>query len=860
MKRILLLCSLASAAWAQIYVAPTGNDANDGTEERPLRTLERARDLVRGRNQQLAADLTVYIAPGTYRLARPLVLDARDSGAGGHNIVYTSSISGLYPVISGAVPITGWRLADRTRNLWSAPAPAALQNTRQLYVNGVRAQRARGRLPVAVTPTLTGYTASSPAMAGWRNPRDIEFVYTGGNSIWSERSVGLGSWTEPRCPVASISGTAITMAQPCWDNSTKRVMLPSGERTANLVGPAGIGKQPAYIENAYELLGTAGQWYFDRSARVLYYVPRPGEDLAHADVEAPVLETLVSGEGTAAAPVHNVVFSRLHFAYATWLRPSTPEGFSEIQANYTLTGQGAWATQGLCTLVPNGSCPYGAWTRSPGNVSFTNGRAIQFRDDAFYHLGAAGLDLGTAAQNDVVEGCVFTDISGNGLQLGGVDNPLAPESQMTSGNAIRDNHIFDIGAEYRGGIGIVVGYARNTAIEHNQIDHIPYAAISMGWGGWPDKIRQAGQANYSQNNLVRANRIFDFMLVLADGGGIYTQGLTGPSLDLGEKVASNVINRQFGSGHAIYTDNGSCNITVSDNVVVDTNFDNWGSRHKNYYNGADGKENDPLIIQNNYWQQGNPDGAQGGVVLRGNHLIATLDQPPLSVRGPAGLQDDWKDILNMRIGSPAAPEPPERVAAAAADGVAYVTWTPPVYEGQAPVGSYTVTASDGARATLSAADLWNTGYVKMSGLANGTEYTFTVTAANAHGTSAPSLPSRPVTPSAQAVGPASPPSNVRVYAGPDGLASVHFQDPGVNGKQTANAPILGYIVTINPGGRKVVFTGRAELTLQGTTHTTFGVVDGLKPGETYTFDVAAFNPAGDGGKATSAPVKIPEEK
>src|SRR5581483_10898798 len=205
---------------------------------------------------------------GTYRLSEPLVLDAQDSGNGGHNIIY-AAVEGQKPIISGGVQVTGWKLADAKRNLWSAPAPAELQNTRQLYVNGVRAYRTQGRLPVKLTETKTGYTADSPVIANWKNPGDIEFVYTGGNAIWSEKSWGLGPWTEPRCPVEKIDGTNIIMAQPCWDNSTKRVSMPPEpgfKRAANLVGPSSVGKQPEYIENAYELLGTPGQFYFDRTA------------------------------------------------------------------------------------------------------------------------------------------------------------------------------------------------------------------------------------------------------------------------------------------------------------------------------------------------------------------------------------------------------------------------------------------------------------------------------------------------------------------------------------------------------------------------------------------------------------------
>src|SRR2546430_768411 len=84
----------------------------------------------------------------------------------------------------------------------AAPAPSGLDNTRQLYVNGVRAQRASGTVPVTLTKTATGYTASAPTLAGWRNPSDLEFVYTAGEALWNVVRDGLGQWTEPRCPIA----------------------------------------------------------------------------------------------------------------------------------------------------------------------------------------------------------------------------------------------------------------------------------------------------------------------------------------------------------------------------------------------------------------------------------------------------------------------------------------------------------------------------------------------------------------------------------------------------------------------------------------------------------------------------------
>src|SRR2546430_135977 len=72
-----------------LFVSPNGDDANSGTNPlRPVRTPERARDLVRSRNQQMTSDIIVSLLPGTYPLTPPLELDARDSGTNGHRAIW----------------------------------------------------------------------------------------------------------------------------------------------------------------------------------------------------------------------------------------------------------------------------------------------------------------------------------------------------------------------------------------------------------------------------------------------------------------------------------------------------------------------------------------------------------------------------------------------------------------------------------------------------------------------------------------------------------------------------------------------------------------------------------------------------
>lgn len=647
----------ADAHSADVYVSPTGDDHAQGSARHPVKTLQRARDLARARAAHADGDLTVHLASGTYRTEKPLVLDARDSGRDGHRIIWQGTGS---TVISGGRKVGGWGPVHGRPGLYSAPAPQGLTDTRQLYVDGVRAQRARGEVPVGLTVTPTGYTTTTDTLAHWRHPSDAEFVYSSGEELWNVERNGLGQWTEPRCRIAEAEGTTLTMVQPCWDNSNKRVEFPDiPGRSVSMVGPGHLTNdgKASYIENAYELLDQPGEWYLDRSARTVYYMPRKGEDLHRADVEAASAEKLVDGRGTAEAPVHDVAFRGLQFSYATWLTPSQPEGFSEIQAGYTITGPTGWATQGLCGFVEGGTCPFASWTKMPGNVSFTYGKRIEFSDSVFTHLGAAGLELGTGTADTRVSGSIFTDISGNGLEIGGVDGRTP-----ATGVEVTNNHLYGLPREYHGTVGILNGYTQHNTIAHNQLDHLGYSAISMGWGGWPDKIGSPATPNPSHDNAVSDNLIFDYMQMFDDGGGIYTQGMTGTSLADGEKVTGNVIHDQWGLGKSVYTDNGCTYETVEGNVLYGASYANVASRHTDYRDTLG--NNDPTLVKDNWWEEGTSDGDNKGLVTTGNRIMTSPADVPASIIENAGLEPRTRGFSSAAPGR--SPYPRRRPGSAPA--------------------------------------------------------------------------------------------------------------------------------------------------------------------------------------------------
>jgi hypothetical protein len=591
-------------------------------------------------------DVVVMLEAGMYTLVKPLEFTAPDSGRHGHEVVYQAA-PGAHPVVSGGYNVTGWRPQKGSNDVWVASLPKGLA-ARQLYVNGQRAQVAQGPLPVTLTQTSAGYQASSSALDTWSNPTEIEMTYPSGPS----------NWTETRCPVASISGTTVTMAQPCWDNSTKRAT------PGTALDTSGFGQSltvKPIVSDAYPLLTRPGQWYLDDGTHRLFYMPKAGQDMGTARVVVPRLQTLVQGAGTSGSPVHDIVFRGIAFSYAGWLAPSGPGGYSDFQAGTYLSGRDAYRLQGACDAQP-ASCPYAAYSQIPGNVTFHDDRNLTFEGDMFEHLGAAGLALGDGSQGDLVRGDVFTDISGSGLTVGGVDQPLAQGGALTSGNRVTDDYFHAVGAEYQDSAAIFVGYAQYTAIQHNQIDDVPYSGISIGWGGWLERFAYLGAlSNYSRGNVISDNLIFDQMQGLVDGGGIYTNGIEGTSLANGERIQGNVVLDQSHPSWAIYTDNGTQFVNVVDNAVYGALYVPLAPTYLpgvSPYFSFGGCGGGPIDYDGNYSLQADPsagliaaDQTCGGHPLQGvtvedNHVISALAQVPATLLDGAGLRESSKAKLN----------------------------------------------------------------------------------------------------------------------------------------------------------------------------------------------------------------------
>lgn len=174
------------------------------------------------------------------------------------------------------------------------------------------------------------------------------------------------------------------------------------------------------------------------------------------------------------------------------------------------------------------------------------------------------------------------------------------------------------------------------------------------------------------------------------------------------------------------------------------------------------------------------------------------------------------------------PDAPTITSVTRGNGQVTIAFNPPANNGGQTITGYTVTSSGGQTATGTSSP------ITITGLTNGTPYTFTVKATNAVGTGSNSSISSAVTP---AISPSSP-TIVSAVRG-NGQATISFT-PGSDGGLPAT-----YTVTSSPEGK--TGTGSAS----GIT------VSGLTNGTSYTFTVVATNEVGSSSASSPSAAVIP---
>ena len=591
----------------EIYVSLQGNDKNPGTKEAPFYTLNRAikqaREWRRLNRPEVAGGIYIRLEEGVYAQRNSLFLRPEDSGTPDSPTVICA-VDGAHPVISGGVAVTGWKrgcnhpaIPEKLRQkIWSAEAPLIGNRrveTRQMWVNGHKVQRA-AQFPDGGLEQMIDF-----------NPEEQTITIPVSQNVNPKRLQNAGQLemiVHQRWAIAILRVKSIDAKD---GQAVVRFHEPESHLEFAHPWPQPViggekGNSSFCLTNALELLDQPGEWFQEYPSGTIYYYPQAGENMETAEVIIPALETLVTIDGTLSRPVKHIQFNGITFAHTSWMRPSF-QGHVTLQGGFPLLDAYKLQEPGL---PEKAELENQAWIIRPETAIRVRGAEhIDFKHCTFRHLSSTGLDYEWAVTASSVEDCQFTDIGGTALLVGAFPDggfethvPFIPADvrELCSHITIRNNFISNVTNEDWGCVGIGAGYVRNMDISHNEVCHLNYSGICVGWG-WTSL--ESGMCN----NRIEANYVHHFARRLYDAGGLYTL-----SNQPGSVMRNNRIEHLIEAPYAtndrafyIYLDEATDGYTMENNWCPTERFDSNRPGKKNVW-----KNNGPQVADSIKYKAG----------------------------------------------------------------------------------------------------------------------------------------------------------------------------------------------------------------------------------------------------------------
>ncbi len=538
-----------------LVVSPDGDDNNPGTAEAPLKTLEKAKDMLKSVDSD--APVTVWFREGTYEIDKTVEFTSADKS----NVLYRS-----YPdekvAFSGAKAISDW--SKTVINGVDAFVTDVEINSdedyfRSLFKENKRLNRPQypkeGLFKVADPKTdeaavpevdpnfftkFAAFYAHTSDMIDFSNEKDVDVRI-------------MHFWCDELLPVYSA------------DAATGRIE--TRKPTAMTVRV-----EDNYVfENVKEALSLPGEWYLDRAEEKLYYIPEEGDTVENTVLYAGMTEQLVTVNGA-----KNISFQGINFEKTDWDYTGKDVAFY---------GKVFDETNPLYKNIEYGATHPQAAIETPAAIYVAGSSGINFTDCYFENISYTAIKFDKASENCNITSCMFNEIGANAVFIHGDFKVPATTKNIN----VRDCHINKYGRIFNNAIGILLTHAVDCNLTNNEIHDGWYTGISVGWN-WGYSPNSTNNINISNNLIYNIGNGW-----LSDMGAIYTLGIQ-PDTVIRGNVIYNVgcdEGRYGYGGWGVYLDEGSSGILVENNLVYDCSSETF---HQHY-----GRDN---VVRNNIFAFG----------------------------------------------------------------------------------------------------------------------------------------------------------------------------------------------------------------------------------------------------------------